>query len=252
LARSLMHLATAEGELGNFAAAGAALDEADTIFAKLGSATWPALVSLRRGRLNLRLREPALALAAARTAGAYFEEHGHKANKTAADLLMGEAALAAGDLPLATAMGLRALHASQRYSVPALRYSSHLLLGQAAEAIPARQRAKRHYRAAAATVERVQRGLTITLRPGFLEDKSEALRRLMALCLQENQPRQALEVLEQAKSQLHLGYLNNRENLRWDKADSRSRNLIVELAACRREKTDWAGMGHRYRFQAFI
>jgi hypothetical protein len=51
----------------------------------------------------------------------------------------------------------------------------------------------RRYRAAVATVERVQRRLTITLRPGFLVDKEEALRALLALYLAAGQKERAFD-----------------------------------------------------------
>ena len=73
----------------------------------------------------------------------------------------------------------------------------------------------RHYQAAAATIERVQRGLSITLRPGFLEDKGEALRSLIMLQLQAGRPADAFQALERAKSQVLLGYLALTVLLTW-------------------------------------
>jgi CHAT domain-containing protein len=116
-----------------------------------------------------------------------------------------------------------------------LRYEAHLLLGQIAEARGANVRAIRSYRAASATIERVQRGLTITLRPGFLEDKGEAMRALMALHLRLGNTGSAFETLERAKSQVWLGYLLNRESLRWAKNNKRSQALIEELNRLRAE-----------------
>jgi CHAT domain-containing protein len=81
----------------------------------------------------------------------------------------------------------------------------------------------------------VQRGLTITLRPGFLEDKGEALRSLIGLHLRSGKAERAFEDLERAKSQVLLGYLANRDQLRWTDSDPRSRSLIAELDRLRTE-----------------
>jgi CHAT domain-containing protein len=81
----------------------------------------------------------------------------------------------------------------------------------------------------------VQRELTITLRPGFLEDKGEALRRLISLYLQIGQTVKAFETLENAKAQNWLAYLINRERLHWSQEDAASRSLIEKLEGLRAE-----------------
>jgi len=55
LGRTLVQLATAEAELGDFAAARAALDEAEPLFNGLGAAASIANIWLRRSRLALRM-----------------------------------------------------------------------------------------------------------------------------------------------------------------------------------------------------
>jgi CHAT domain-containing protein len=124
---------------------------------------------------------------------------------------------------------------AQEYGVPALRYRAHLLLGQIVEAQNRYARAAQRYQAAVATINRVQRGLTITLRPDFLEDKNEAARHLISLYLQTNENVKAFETLENAKAQNWLAYLNNRERLHWSKEDDASRALIEELEGLRSE-----------------
>jgi CHAT domain-containing protein len=106
------------------------------------------------------------------------------------------------------------------------------------------QRAVRHYQAAAATVERLQRGLSVTLRPGFLEDKGDALRALITLYLKEGHAGNAFEALERAKSQVLLGYLTNRESLRWMREDTRGVALIEELNRLRGEHQWFYRLAH--------
>jgi CHAT domain-containing protein len=244
LARALVKLATAEAELENFAAAQEALDEAEAVFNSLGAITWAATARLRRGRIALQVGEARAAYQEAAEAADCFETNGERVNYATATLLKGQASLMLADLTTARMAGGNALSMAQRHNVPWLRYTSHLLLGQVAEEQSKLMRAARHYQAAAATTERVQRGLTITLRPGFLEDKGEALRRLIALNLRAGQVESAFEALEHAKSQVVLGYLANRERLRWAQDDAHSRALIEELDRLRGEHQRFYRLAH--------
>jgi CHAT domain-containing protein len=232
---TLLHLAAAEAEQKHFDAAVAALDAAEPIFESLGATTWIATTRMRRGRIALRQGELGRAIGDASAAASCFEAGGQQVEYAHAMLLHGQAFLAAGDYAAAESHGSAALRIARRSNVPALRYTAHLLLGRAAEARGALANATRRYRAAAATVERVQRGLTITLRPGFLEDKGEALQALLGLQLRSGAAVRAFETLERAKSQALLNYLANREQLRWAAEDPRSRALIDELDRLRAE-----------------
>lgn len=234
-ALALLFLAHAEVELRNLDLAQAALDQADAIFASQSAISSVALVQLRRSQIALRRGDLAAARAAAERAAAHFADRGQQVELAEAALVMGRAVFLGDDLGRAAASGHASLRTARTANVPPLRYSAHLLLGQIAERHGDDRRAARHYRAALATVDRVQRGLTITLRTGFLEDKGEALRRLMSLRLQAGQAQAAFETLERAKSQALLGYLANREQFRWTGAGARERELIDELNRLREE-----------------
>lgn len=232
---SLLHLATAEAELGRFEAAQQALTDAERILAILDAHAWVATVHLRRGRVALKQGEIGLAEHEALVAQAGFETFDQTVGHASARLLFGQARLVAGDDAAANEAALAALRIARRANVPELRYRAHLLLGRIAEACGHARHARRRYSAAVATVERVQRGLTITLRPGFLEDKGEALRGLIRLQLAAGNPSRAFEALERAKSQALLGYLADREALRWSRNDPHSQELIAELDQLRGE-----------------
>jgi CHAT domain-containing protein len=205
------------------------------MFERLGAATWLATTRLRRGRVALRQGDLDTSRRAALTAASCFEAEQQQVNYANAVLLLGQALVATGDLAGAASAGATALGIARRSNVPALRYTAHLLLGRVAEAQGALTSAARRYRAAASTVERVQRGLTITLRPGFLEDKGEALQALLGLQLRGGAAARAFETLERAKSQVLLNYLANREQLRWSADDPHSQALIDELSRLREE-----------------
>lgn len=234
-ALTLIELATAEAELGQFEAAKTALDTAEPILHSLEASEWIATTQLRRGQIALRQGRTAEARREALAAAERFERGSQQIKFAAATLLQGQVALLDGDVADAKDLSRRTLQIAKRCNVPSLRYSAHLLLGRITEAQADLLHAARHYHAAAATVERVQRYLTITLRSGFLEDKEEAIRALLGLHLRAGNATRAFETLERAKSQVLLSYLTNREQLRWANDDPRSRALIKELDQLRAE-----------------
>ena len=244
-ARNLLHLATAEAELNNFDAARAALEEAEPIFTSLGATNWVATTQLRRGRIAMKQGDLDTAFELASIARDRFEQGNQKANYAQASLLQSQAQLGLTRISEAKAAAKRALQIAQCYNVPSLRYSSHLLLGKLASTQHKTIRAIRHYQAASATVERMQRGLTITLRPGFLEDKGEASRNLIALHLQNGQADCAFNTLEHAKSQILLNYLANREQFHWgwDGSD-RTKKMMEELNSLRAEHEWYYRLAH--------
>jgi len=235
LARTLLILATAEAAEGNFLEAESALDEAETLFASRGAASWIATIRLWRGRLALKQGNADLAYQESVAAAEAFDTADQQVNEITATLLRGQALFALEDYPAAETAGHKTRLFAQRYNLPSLRYEAYLLLGQIAEAEGKNTSALHRYKAAAATIERVQRELTITLRPGFLEDKGEALRRLISMYLKTDRTVQAFETLENAKAQNWLSYLNDRERLHWSQEDPASKALIEELEGLRAE-----------------
>lgn len=233
--QTLLHLATAEAELGRFDAADATLSAARAIFATLQATSWMAALHLQLGRIALKQGDLPKAEREAQAAMALFAKEGQHIDQGRVALLYGQTQLAAGNLDAARTAGVAALGAAKYGNIPALRYSAHLLLGRVAEARARSANAGRSYAAAVATVERVQRGLTITLRPGFLENKGEALRALIGLHGRSGNAAKAFEALERAKSQALLSYLTHHESLRWRADDPRAQPLIQELNRLREE-----------------
>lgn len=244
LARTLLYLATAEAALGDDDAALAALEEAEPLYAALGAPAWNATVHLRRGRIALRQGDHQAALRAAQSAAASLNPDEHRVTFAETALLAAQAAFAAGDLDAAAEQAARAARLAHQCHVPALLYSAHLLLGHIEAAQQRSLRAARHYQAAAATVERLQRRLTVTLRAGFLEDKGEALRALICMHLRDNRPVQAFETLEKAKTQVLLGHLVNRETVRWATDMPEARQMVEELDQLRARHHWYYRMAH--------
>jgi len=243
-ARCLLHLATAEAGLQNLAAAQLALGEAEPIFHSLGATSWVFTTRLRLGRISLKQGNAEVAYEEAVAAADCFKASGQQINMATATLLKGQALLELRKLDEAEQAGAFTFDIARSCNVPSLRYTAHMLLGKIAEAQHNSGRAVRCFQAAAATVERVQRSLTITLRSGFLEDKSEPLHSLIALYLRTGQSRMAFEALERAKSQVLLGYLVNRDHLRWVTNDTQSQALLEELSRLRDEHQWFFRLAH--------
>jgi CHAT domain-containing protein len=243
LACALLHQATAEAAIANYVGAKAAIDEAAIIFNSLGAKSWVASSQLLRGQIALKEGDVATAQREASAAVESFKAIGQQVNYAKASLLQGQALMAMTNDSAAARAAVYALRVAQQYNVPSLRYGAHLLLGQIDERLQGK-RAVHHYRAAVATVERVQRELSITLRPGFLEEKGEALRALIAFYLRNGQSGNAFETLERAKSQVLLGYLTNREQLHWLQKDARGLVLMDELNRLREEHQWFYRLAH--------
>lgn len=234
-ALALLNLATAEARLGGCEESQAALTAAEAIFEGLNSATWAATARLRRGKVALLQGRLDLAEREVRGAAETFRTSGRQADYSEALLLHGQTLLATGQTDAAAEVGAYALRVARRCNLPHLRYSAHLHCGHVAASRGQTSHAARAYMAAIATIERVQQGLTITLRPGFLVDKGEAMHALMALHLRAGQSTRAFELLERAKSQTLLSYIANRDQLRWPTDDPLAEGLIQTLNQLRGE-----------------
>lgn len=228
-ALSLLHLAMAEAALGDPAAAGQALDAAEASFIALGSVAWVATTRLRRSKIALLAGDLAVAAREAYHATEAFAASGRQVDHAEARLLLGAALLRSGQAATAGEAGRHALRVARRCHVPQLRYSAHLHNGRVAAALGNTGRARRSFQAAVATLVRAQQGLTLHLRPGFLEDKGEATHALMDLYLREGQHAQAFRLLEQGKAQVLLSYIANRDLLRWPADDPQALALRAEL-----------------------
>lgn len=235
LGYTLRHLAIAQAHMGHFEEALTILDEAKAILTFVGDAPWVADVRLKRGQLMLRNGNAHTALQEAQTAYESAVGHGKQVSMANALLLQGQVAFAFTNYSEASRYAKQALRIAQKHNVPWLRYSSHLLLARIESQQKRFSQAVRRYNVAAHTVERVQRDLTITLRPDFLENKEDALKGLIGLYLENDQSERAFQALERSKSQTFFNHISNRDNLRWTSQDPYSQMLIEKLELLRGE-----------------
>ncbi|MCL4248742.1 MAG: CHAT domain-containing protein [Anaerolineae bacterium] len=232
---TLIQLAIAEAGLAEFDAALAALEQAEPLLEALNATTWHSILRLRRAQIYWMQAELPAAHAEIERAVNEFVVSGQRVYLAQAYLLRGQIALAEGDLPAARASGKLAHSIGRTLRDPNLTYHVHMLFGEIGETEQHTQTALRHYRAAAALVERVQRRLILTLRPGFLGDKQDALNALLRIYLQSGAVEEAFITLERAKAQVWFSYLSQRDQLRWLRDDPETQPLIEELSQLREE-----------------
>jgi tetratricopeptide (TPR) repeat protein len=234
-AHTLRYLATALAEVSQFEASQDALNSAETIYAQVGAAKWIANIHLQRGRLSLQMKDGDKALSLAESAYIAFEASGERAYLAEAALLQAQALYHSQQWLEAHQSAREVIDIARALKQPGLQYSAHLLLGRIDESQGSIRRAMRHYQAAHFTVERMQQGLTVTLRTGFLENKLDAIRSQFRLYLEKCNPQCAFETLERMKSQVLFSYLARQDSLHWAISDASSLKLINELEQLRQE-----------------
>lgn len=232
-ARTALLQAMAEAADGNLAHARGLLAAAELEFERLGDTGLAAIVQLRRGQLALRERDATRALALGRASSARFTAIGQTPLQAEAGLLEGAALLALGRLEDAGNALHQSLARARACASPALLYSAHLALGTLAERRGNPGRALRRYAAAEAILERLQRNLTVALRPAFLASQLDAQRARAILLLSQGRVADAFETVERVRAQIALGYLSGRESLAWATDDPATAALSAELEALR-------------------
>jgi len=234
-AHTLRYFATALAELSDYESAQDALHRAEVIYSQIKAATWVANVHMRRGRLSLRMKDNETATSLAESAYATYEASGERTYLAEAALLRAQALYHHQRWSESAQSARQVLHIARALRQPGLQYSARLLLGRIDEARGSKWKAMRHYQAAHSIVERMQQGLTVTLRTSFLENKLDAIRSQFRLHLENDDLQCAFETLERMKSQVLFSYLARQDNLRWASGDASSLKLIDELEQLRQE-----------------
>lgn len=233
---ALIDLATAQANHRKLDSAYATLEEADAVFRHAEAQNWRFHGRLRRGQIALRRGEPQdveMSLQDATEAASHFKQNGELVNLEAARFLQSQVAFKRGDLEEATRISASILQTAVSMYIPWLSYSSYLMLAQIAELQSRTDEALDHYESAAQTIESMQRGLTITLRPDFLQNREEALHGLIRLHFQRGDAAHAFEALERNKSQIFLSQIINRDEFRWPVKDASARRWREELETLR-------------------
>ena len=231
-------------------AAQQAAEKAEHIFVQQGAASYAAEMHLLYAQIALHHGNYTVAFAESQQFLTTQAIVGDVRVNVMARLIGSRARLEAGtDLVEAAAETVRVIDTTRSHQLTPLRHSAHLTMGYLREKQGHLTSALRHYHAAALIAEKMQRDMTITLRPYFLEDKDAALRAIIRLHLAAGRAEQAFNALERLRSQVFLNYLTNRDQLRWRMDDAESQQLSTELRELRADyqqattstETGWIG-----------
>jgi tetratricopeptide (TPR) repeat protein len=197
------------------------LDEAQTLFKRVGFARSAFGTRLEQAELSLELASPDDAYVQARSAREYFDQHGLVDRSLHACLTMAQArilslqqatTLESRDRwpPLfaeATALCQQAIYQASQHKLQEGEYRGNWLLGQLAmlqEEIP---EAWRYHREAIALVEKMLENLRYDLSPAFLHTVWPLYENAVYLSLQQKEVARALNYLERARSNALRQYL---------------------------------------------
>ncbi len=235
-AQTLLLLGMAELGIGQLDAASEHLEASQTLFRDLDVTAWAAIAQLRRAEVVVAQGQFEMGTVLALEALRQFKTCRLEVHIAEAELLLARLALVKGDEVTARHLTRSVLTVARRSNVPDLRYNALLLRGRVCEASNLPHAARRNYEAAVLMLERVERELTVTLRSDFLQNRSEASRRLFELNLRTDRNEQAWRTLERLKAHDLAAFLTGRGALRWKLDDTHGAQLLAELEELRAEQ----------------
>jgi CHAT domain-containing protein/tetratricopeptide (TPR) repeat protein len=235
LAVLLLQAAIAEAALGNFDQAFQDLERAERVYISLNATAWLGTVYLYRAQVALRQGDYAVVRKAARAAAEHARQNKQQVAYLTSLLLFIRVETVDEHFENARLLAYDVQKLARQLHIPHLRYEAHFLLGKTAEHMGLPKRALRHYQAATAIMERIQRSLVLTSRADFMTDKQDSITALVRLNLELGHVEDAFAALERAKAQVWLSYLGQLDHLRWLRDDPESQSLIEELIHLREE-----------------
>lgn len=235
-AQTLLLLGTAEAYRQQLDTAREHLAEAARTFELLDAPAWAAVAELGQAQVALAQGDLAQSESWAVTAGAQLAGAGLEIYASEAKLVRARVALERGEHARAGAFIRAALVTARRCGVPTLRYSVLVLWGRLWAARGNIVTAIRANNVASRVIERVDRDLTITLRPGFLHSRREASNRLLEFSILLGRDEQAWIGLERTKAHVLAGYLRARGAMHWHQIDEHGSSLREELEELRAEQ----------------
>lgn len=235
MAKAQFLCALAHARLGDGERALGLLDEAARAFAETGLIAQLGIVTLQRAHLHLDEANWSAALEEAHSAHALFAERGLVARRVQAEIAQARALLGLGCRQEAATLARAALTTVRERDLPWLAHEGHHLLARVAEADREAARALNEYRAAAASIERVQHRLAIELRGDFLADKLPVYHDAIDCCLRLSRPDLAFDYLERAKSRALVDYLTVHSDVHLRVRGALDQELVDELARLREE-----------------
>jgi CHAT domain-containing protein len=238
-ARAVLHKAVAWRWLGDVVQAEEMLQEAGTIFARIGDPIWARMVQLEQVATWCEMGEWARALPVALETSAFFYDKEMPVRAATVSYLAARCHLALGQWAEAAQRCEAVLERARELDVPWLLYRAYHGLGQVAERQGDWQAAYERFRQAVETVESMRQRLRVEeFRLGFLEDKLQVYGDLVLLCLRMGWEERAFAYVERAKSGALVDLLIAGLGRQLPADDVVDRDLVARLNALR-EQLNW-------------
>ncbi len=235
-AQCRLNEAAAYAALGQLDAAGAALAHARETFAAENHAIWVAFTDVRRASLlnaaESWVAAEQIALAAATT----FLNHDLEVDAARAWLVAAEAAQGAGRLEEAETLVVQAQKLGLAQDLPGILHLAHALQAGLAHERGDLATAAAEIDAAIAELERLQGGLMVEYRAGFLEDKLTIYEDGLLLALERGEAAAGLAYAERAKSRALLDMISYRLQLGVVARSAADQPLVTALERLRVER----------------
>ena len=173
-----------------------------------------ALATLEIAQLTLRMGEPTSALVLVeqcleRLSGFEVNHMVAQAHLVAADALS-----QLGNSEKALDLLEKGLGDSIQHDWPALVFQGHVLRARFLQADGCLSKALHEFTTAVAVLEKLRSFVMLEFRSGFLESRETVYAEMITICLKLDDPRQALEIAERARSQALIELLSGRADLR--------------------------------------
>ncbi len=234
---ALCEYATTLSASGRVRDALTALDDA-WLYLKQGKFhSYAFATKLQRAELLLKLGYFDEAYSQAHSVKRHFEALGMVAYAVRASLIIVDALIGKAQqveqqdtfLQEALVLCKQAVSLARQYNLQEESYKSHYLVGRIYVLKDNPARARRHYEAAIAQIERVLDDLVYDLSPAFLQSTWAVYEDVIALYLQSAQPERAFRYLEQARSMALRQYLNKSRNpLAGDAKENASATIVQQ------------------------
>ena len=210
------------------------LSEARRSFLDQGSSNWATYCDLEAADAYLKLRKYTAAIGKAEACIEPFA--GQPFKQAQARLIAAQALYEQGDYSQANDLLSAVLEVSEKSDIPSLSYLCHHFRGKIAEAEDQFETAAALYDEAIQDLERLQGRLMVEFRSDFLADKQILYEDMVTVQLNLDQPRDALEYAERAKSRALRDLLAHRLDLSIRVREPRDRDLVAEIENLRAER----------------
>ncbi len=236
MTQAMLNEAVAYAGMNQFPLALKTLDTAAAHFTAEGNSLWAAISRLEKAALLARQEAWVDCQATAAGCLPIFAQHQAPLEAAKARLLLGQAALAQGELEPAKVELQGALDAGIDANLPWLQHRAYHLLGGLAQKRGDLDGARQQVHQAIRQLERLRGRLMIEFRADFLADKQQVYADAVHLCLAQADVESAFQYAERARARALLELLAYQLDVRIQARAAEDESLTGEIARLRDQR----------------